>query len=339
MKQAPLLLLLALFLATPGLSSIQVDEAHANESIVFADLSWQSIRFHNRVAGFIIEEGYGYPVDYMFVDITPGLMGLERGDIDIDMELWPTYNLDWWEKAQKEGIVVNLGTNYENATQGWYVPTFVIEGDPERNIDPMAPDLKSIADLPRYWELFRDPEFPDKGRLVNGPSGWVAHGINLAKLKGYGLGRTFKSFSPGSGTALDTYVSTAYERGNPVLFYYWEPTWLLGKYDMTLLEEPPFDVKFWTPEENFTCAWITAKTYIVVTGDFGRRYPDVTRFLKNYATTIAQNQEALAFMHENEATPDETARWFLKEHPEIWKGWIPETDSEVITEVEKALQR
>lgn len=311
--------------------------AGANEKIVFADLTWDSIRFHNRVAGFIIENGYGFPVEYLFVDITPGLMGLEQGDVDVNMELWPTYNLDWWEKALAEGTVLNLGTNFENATQGWFIPTFVIKGDPERGIEPLAPDLKSISDLPRYWKLFRDPEFPEKGRLVNGPSGWVAHDINLAKLEGYGLERYFKAFSPGSGAALDTYIATSYERGLPVLFYYWEPTWLLGKYDMTMLEEAPFDEKLWTPENKFACEWLTATTYIVVGRTFAERYPDVTDFLRNYGTSLEMNQKALAYMHETGATADEAALWFLRHNPDTWKSWIPPKDREVIREVTTAL--
>lgn len=312
--------------------------SEANQKIVFADLSWDSIQFHNRVAGFIIEKGYGYPVEYLFVDITPGLMGLERGDVDIDMELWPTYNLEWWEKAQANGTVLNLGINFENATQGWYVPTYLIKGDPERNIEPLAPDLKNVADLARYWELFRDPEFPDKGRLINGPAGWVAHGINLAKLKGYGLDRYFKAFSPGSGTALDTYIAISYERGLPVLFYYWEPTWLLGKYDMTLLKEAPFDETLWSPEKHFACEWLTATTYIVVSKSFAESYPNVTDFLRNYTTPLKINQQALAYMHETGGDAEDAARWFLKSYPEIWKAWIPRKDHEVIREVEMALR-
>lgn len=328
-----LLLLVLLFAVSLG-GPLTAD---ADEHIVFADLSWDSVQFHNRVAGFIIEHGYGYPVEYLFVDITPALMGLERGDVDVDMELWPTYNLDWWEKAQADGTVLNLGANFENATQGWFVPTYVIHGDPERDIAPLAPDLKGVADLSRYWELFRDPEVPEKGRLINGPAGWVAHNINKAKLEGYGLDEHFQAFSPGSGTALDTYISTSYERGVPVLFYYWEPTWLLGKYDMTMLEEAPFDDALWTPEKKFTCEWLTVTTYIVVGKTFPSRYPDVTAFLKNYGISLEENQKALAYMHATGATADEAATWFLKNYPEVWKAWIPAEDMEVVGEVQKAL--
>ncbi|NLB83624.1 MAG: ABC transporter substrate-binding protein, partial [Synergistaceae bacterium] len=104
----------------------------AKEPVVFADLSWESIQLHNRIAGFIFTHGYDEKVDYLFVDLTAGLMGIERGDIDINMELWPTVNLDWWDKARAKKTVVDLGINFDGASQGWYVPTYVIKGDPKR---------------------------------------------------------------------------------------------------------------------------------------------------------------------------------------------------------------
>src|SRR5690606_28757663 len=48
-------------------------------TLVFGDFSWDSVQVHNRIAGFIIEHGYGYPVDYKFGDTVPILQGLQDG--------------------------------------------------------------------------------------------------------------------------------------------------------------------------------------------------------------------------------------------------------------------
>lgn len=311
----------------------------AEEAVILTDLSWDSIQLHNRIAGFILEKGYGITVEYLFVDLTPGLMGLERGDIHINMELWPTYAIEWWDKARKDGTVVDLGVNFEGATQGWYVPTYVIEGDPQRGIEPLAPGLRSVSDLPRYWEVFRDPENPEKGRLVNGPTGWVAHDINIAKLKGYGLDEYFQSFSPGSGTALDTTIVSAYELGRPIIFYYWEPTWILGRYDMTRLEEPPYDEDIWNQENQFLCTWLTATTYVVANRDFLQENPEIEPFLRRYSTSLEENQKALAWLEDHDKDLEKAALWFLREYPDTWKSWIPQEDrEEIIPLIEENLQ-
>jgi len=60
------------------------------------------------------------------------------------------------------GTAIDLGPNFPDSTQGWYVPTYVIKGDKERGIEPMAPDLKTVEDMPKYWELFQNPQIPGK---------------------------------------------------------------------------------------------------------------------------------------------------------------------------------
>ena len=59
--------------------------------------------------------------------------------------------------------MVGVGEPIVGAEEGWYVPRYVIEGDPQRKLEAKAPKLRSIADLAQYAEVFRDPEEPGKG--------------------------------------------------------------------------------------------------------------------------------------------------------------------------------
>ncbi|WP_301540049.1 glycine betaine ABC transporter substrate-binding protein, partial [Shigella sonnei] len=61
----------------------------------------------------------------------------------------------------------------------------------------------------------------------------------------YGLSNSFVNFRTGSGAALDAEVASSVKRGKPVLFYYWSPTPLLGRFNLVKLEEPPFDAEAW----------------------------------------------------------------------------------------------
>jgi len=300
--------------------------------IVFADNSWDSIQVHNRIAGFILEKGYGYPVDYTFGETLPTLQGLARGDIDVIMEVWVDNYREAWEKMLSENKAINLGTIFPDAPQGWYVPTYLIKGDPERGITAAAPDLKSIADLPKYKDLFKDPEVPGKGRFHQSPPGWAATAINESKFKAYGLDKYFNLFSTGSDTALATSMVSAYEKGEPWLGYYWEPTWVMGKLDMTLLEEPPYDEKVW--QENYACAYPTAHVVIGVNSGLEKKAPELIGFFKNYETTLEQNNEILAYMINNNVDKQAAALNFLQNNKEVWKKWVPE---DVAAKVEKAL--
>lgn len=304
-----------------GVSLVGTVQSHA-QPVVFLDFSWDSVQVHNRIAGFILEHGYGMSVDYLFADTIPGMLALRRGDAQLTMEIWPDNIIDIWETALRRGELVDLGLNFPDAPQGWYVPTYMIEGDPERGIEPMAPDLRSVADLPRYWELFRDPEVPSKGRFYTAPPGWAANDINREKLEAYGLLDTFVAFEPGSDSALVASMVSAYEQGKPWVGYYWEPTWVMGLYDMTLLEEPPYSDECW--ETDKACAYKRAQVLVSANKRFIEQHPEIEAFLRNYETTLAQNNDFLAYMRREDATAEEAALYFLRTYEDVWRSWVPE---------------
>ncbi|MGI6037216.1 MAG: ABC transporter substrate-binding protein [Limnochordia bacterium] len=307
------------------------------QRVVLADFSWESVQVHNRIAAFILEHGYGYQVDFQFGESLPGLLGLRRGDIDIAMEIWEDNLREVYDEALAKGEVIELGQNFPDAPQGWYVPTYVIEGDPERGIEPVAPDLRSVADLAKYPELFPDAEYRNRARFYNAPPGWVAQSINSAKLISYGLDELYVDFATGSDTSLAMAIYHAYQRGEPVVAYYWEPTWIMGALDMTLLEEPAFDENLWTQEAGYPCAYPAASVKIAVNADFAHRAPEVVDFLANYQTTLAHNNDFLAYMEEQKASAEDAAIYFLEEYPEVWQSWIP--DEGIKNKVEAALLR
>lgn len=327
-----LVLICGLFLVGCGQDEPEGATVIDKPKLIFGDVSWDSVQVHNRIAGFIVSHGYGYPVDYMFGDSLPLLEGLGKGNIDILMETWVDNFKEPYTKLINEGKIKDLGSNFADAPQGWYVPTYMIKGDPERGIEPMAPDLKSVDDLPKYWELFKDPEEPDKGRFHNSPPGWLCTEHNEIKIKTYGLDKYYNVFSTGSDTALVTSMTSAYEKGEPWFGYYWEPTWVMGVLDMTLLEEPPYDEEQWNADRG--CAYKPAKVTICVNSELENVAPEVIDFLKNYNTTLEQNNSFLAYMRENEGDTEAAAIWFLKQYPEVWKSWIP---ADIANKVEKAL--
>lgn len=302
--------------------------------VIFLDFSWESVQVHNRIAAYIIEKGFGRSVIYTFAEVVPGLMGLERGDVHIAMETWVDNAGEFWKKAEKRGKLRFLGKNFPDAPQGWYVPTYLIKGDPNRGIKPMAPDLKSVKDLSRYWELFRDPENPQKGRFYNGPTGWNVSVTNEKKMKSYGLNSRYTVFYCGSASALATAIASAYEKGKPVLAYYWEPTPILGMYDMTKLEEPPYDEKVWNTSGG--CDFPASRVLKTINTVFAEENPEIENFLIKYETTMGETNTFLAYMKRESASSFEAAVWFLKHYSERWHQWLD--DPLVIKNVEDALK-
>ena len=304
------------------------------ETIIFADLGWDSIQVHNRIAAFILENGYGYsPSEYIPSETIPGFLGLTRGDIHVNMEIWVENQQEAYDKAIAAGQVVDLGDNFWDNWQGWLVPTYVIKGDPARGIEASAPDLKSIDDLPKYWEVFKDPEDPTKGVFYSCIAGWECEKINEEKFKEYGLDKDYNVFLAGSGAALAGSMVAAYEKGEPWFGYYWAPTWILGQLDMTPIEEPPYDETVWN--DNHACAYPAVHVNIVVNAEWAPKNSEAVEFLTKYVTTTEQVNKALAYMQENEASTMEAAIWFLKGSESVWTQWVP---SSVAKKVKAALE-
>lgn len=303
------------------------------ELVVLAELPWESARVNNCITSFILQHGYGYESEVIPGETIPLWQGLRRGDIDVQLEAWPRAQKKAYEEAIAAGEVVSLGPNYATF-QGWWVPTYVIKGDAARGIEPMAPDLKTIDDLPKYWELFKDPEDPSKGCLYSGVVGWEAEKTTAIKFETYGLDQYYNMFRPGSDAAQVASMVAAYQKGEPWLGYYWAPSWPLGKLDMTRIPEPvPFDEDIW--EENRGCEWPAENSEVCVNADWLDRAPqELVEFFSKFETTSDHVSAYLVYTRDYEAEPEETAIWFFKEYESVWTQWVP---ADVANKVKAAL--
>ncbi len=73
--------------------------------ITFTDAGWDSVRVHNSIAQFIVEEGYGYKTDVTNGTTAATLQSLEKGDINVNMEIWTDNVKDVYEKAIENGTI------------------------------------------------------------------------------------------------------------------------------------------------------------------------------------------------------------------------------------------
>ncbi len=324
--------MVALMVSFTVVFALGAGPALAKDKLVFADLGWDSAQVHNRIAAFILEHGYGYGAEYIAGETVPMFAGLERGDIDITMEIWVDNQQPAFDNAIAAGKVVDLGANFPDSWQGWLVPTYMIKGDPARGIKATTPDLKSVMDLPKYKDVFKDPEDPKKGVFYSCIPGWGCEKINEMKFEAYELNDTFNLFLPGSGAALVASLAGAYKKGEAWVGYYWAPTWVLGSYDMTPLEEPAYDKEIF--ESTARSAYPAVATHIAVHSSMLKKAPEVVEFLKKYETTQDMANKFLAFMKDKEADTQQAAEWFLKEYESLWTGWV---SSDVAAKVKKAL--
>ena len=190
---------------------------------------------NNAIFKYVVENGYGYPVESIPTTTPIAQLSLSNGDVDVWLELWQQNWIDNYREITADGSIVNMGMIYEGGPQFWIIPQSVSD---EHNI-------KTIDDLKANWQLFEDPEDPTKGAFINCPAGWQCAEINRTKVAAYGLDETFNVVEPGSPAALAAGLSGPALRGDPVFGYYWAPTALMGRFDWQIIEEPTYTDECW----------------------------------------------------------------------------------------------
>ena len=279
--------LCAAAMALTGVTAHAADSWCAQgKTVHFAGITWESGSFATEVLRQILEKGYGCKTDVVPGSTAATETALAHNDVQVWAEQW-TGRSEITAKAVASGSVKLVGDTLPGGTkEGWFVPEYVVKGDPKRGIKPLAAGLVSVTDLPKYKSVFADDEEPDKGRFLNCPTGWDCERVNTRLLKVLNLDATCTNFHPGTGAALDAAIASAYQRGAPVVFYYWGPAALMAKYKFAQLEMPPFNDACWKTLRDESSTQQCASSYMVshvtvgVSTPFYNSDPDLVTMLK-----------------------------------------------------------
>lgn len=291
--------------------------------ITFGNPKWESVELNNSIAAYIVHTGFGYRTKVQEGSSSDIKKQLRANTIDVLMEYWIDSSIEDINQIIKTKQMNILSVIFSDAAQGFYVPTCLIKGDPSKGIKALAPNLKSVNDLNKYWSVFKPTSTSKKGSLVGGVTSWDSTKITNKKFLGYKLNKNFNFSSVQSETMLNNSIIDAIEDHKPWLGYYWTPTWIMGKYNLTLLTEAPYNKTTW--EKSNLCAFPGIQVSIVCSNSMLSKAPDVVTFLKKYKTDSAMLNTALAYKHDKNLDFDNTAKWFLREHQDLVYNWLPES--------------
>jgi len=293
--------------------------AACESPVKFGALTWESGQFISGVLKYIARDGYGCTIEEV-PGAGPALeTALSQNDIQIIGEQWVGRSPIMEQAIEQNKVAVIGDTLKGGATQGWYVPSYVLEENP---------GLRSYQDLPKYANLFTDPEDPSKSRFMNCPSGWTCEIFNTRLLKNTGLDSIFNNAQPGTGAALDAEIASAFEQHKPLLFYYWQPTGLMAKYDFAPLAFPAHDDACWQDllradgTADCVSGFPVSPLGIAVSTPFIDTNPELVEVFKKVQFSSDELNGAILEMSENKRSGDAQALVFLRENPNVWQAWL-----------------
>jgi glycine betaine/proline transport system substrate-binding protein len=310
------ILVAGLFGACAQQASSTEEEVTSEKVITIGDGQWASIGFADALIKFIIENGYGYKTEIVSSDEETMQLNAEAGKIDIVAEWW-MYDQARHDKAKADGKIMDVRDAFI-CTDGLWVPSYVVKGDPAKGIEAAAPDLKTMEDLKKYTEVFKDPNDPGKGVIQLGVEGWTANPDMIARMEKYGLASVYNYKTVKSEADIPANVEAAIEKGEPIVFYDYMPAGLLGKYDFIHIEDPIWEAN--PPGVAMVCASV----------DLSKTAPEVYTFLARYQIDLPTRNKELATIEAQGLSYDDAAKQFLKDNPTLWVPWVTDTAAEGI---------
>ncbi|MEQ4617862.1 MAG: ABC transporter substrate-binding protein [Corticimicrobacter sp.] len=302
-----------------GGQALAAPQCELDRTVKFGGMNWESNLVITDVERAIIEKGYGCQTEVLPTETLPALAALERGDLDVNSEIWLNSVADPWKRAEATGKVKRIGDVFMGG-EAWFIPRYTAE---------RLPELKSAADLPRFKEHFTDPEEPSKGRFYGCPAGWGCEVVSTNLYRALGLEDSYTLYSPGTGAAQKAALTSAYKRKQDVVFYYWYPTPLVGAMDLVKLELPPYDADAHQCLTSPDCqdpkpsAYPENPVFTAVNTQFSQQAPQLTEFLSRVSIPLGDINETLAHMEESGDDAADVAEWFLKNKSDIWTQWVP----------------
>ena len=298
--------------------------ANANcGKVTIAEMNWASAQVIAHIDNIILGKGYGCDSELIPGDTMPTATSLvEKGEPSIAPELWSQNIKNILDPAEAAGKIKNVGKVFENGgEEGFWVPTYMVKKNPE---------LATIEGVLKHPELFPHPEDSSKAAFYGCPAGWNCQITSTQMHKAFGMANAgFEFIDPGSGGALSGAMGEAYNKKAGWFGYYWGPTAILGKYDMTKLDEG-------VPHKNDT--WISEINDLNVARPGKNKYPAsivetyvgsdmlnnkiVMRYLEKRSFNNNLLSKTLAWKESEQAEAKETAEHFLKTEEAVWTKWV-----------------
>lgn len=310
-----------LAIATPA--AAQDTTCGTDRTIDIASMTWASAAALAEIHAYILENGYGCDTEIVTGDTVPTSASMiARGEPAIAPELWMSAIQDAWDEATDDGQVTKLGDAFTGgALEAWFIPAYVKE---------QYPELVTADDVLARPDLFPDPENPGEGRIYGCPPGWACEIANASLFEAYGADENWNLFSPGSGGNLDASIARAYAREEPILFYYWGPTAVLGKFPTYQVELPALDEAGYVCNTNPDCkeppvktSWPSSEVIVGAASWVAEEAPAVAEYFANVSVDPSVVNDILAWGDDNNADAEETAMNFLANSEDIWTTWVP----------------
>ncbi|WP_226036875.1 glycine betaine ABC transporter substrate-binding protein [Aquibacillus saliphilus] len=285
-KSIILFLSLIVVLAACGSTDNNEDVTEAEQKTIhMGQINWaENIAVTNMWK--VILEDRGYDVKFSVIDMGTTMKALEKGELDLSLEVWlPVQDANYFE-TYKEDVNFSEEVWYDNAKVGLVVPAYM-------------EDINSIEDLNEHKELF-------ESRITGFDPGAGTMEVTEQLISDYDL--DFELI-PSSEPAMLTAIGEAIKNEEAIVAPLWNPHRIFAEYDLKYLDDP-----------KNTFGGIE-KIHHATRHGFEEDFEEFDQWLKNWK----MNDEEIGTLMtavENAEEPLDGAKTWVENNQELVDQWI-----------------
>ncbi len=285
-------------------------------TINFVVNPWTASALNVEVARQIIESELGYPTEAISLDENEAMFtGLSDGTIDAVLEIWPSGITESEQAFFDDGTVVNIGDLGAVGQIGWFVPSYVVEDNP---------DLAGWEGYksPEAASLFATAETGDNGRFLGTDPSYSTYDEQIIENLDLPFEVQYSGSEPATVAELDARVSA----GEPILMYWWTPTAAVSKYDLVKVDLPAYTDECGASaaagDGGVDCDYPADPIIKAASPALADKAPDVYSFLEKFTMTSEDQLSMLPAVEIDGEDPEDVAAKWVADNADVWSAWL-----------------
>jgi len=302
----------------PAAESGAASSSAAPEKITLklASNPWSASQLNVAIAKVLLEEQLGYTVEIVEIDENAQWPALASGDLHASLEVWPSgHASNVAEYIDDQKVVVNGGPLGVIGKIGWHIPSSLLTDHPE------LATWEGFT-TPETAQLFATAETGDKGQFLAGDPSWVQYDADIIT----NLGMNFQVVTAGSEDALLAALDAAYNRQEPILFYFYKPHAIFAKYELTEVQLPEYSEECYAKADSggIDCDYPQDELFKIFWTGLESDAPDAFTLLSNFSYDTETQIQLIAQVELDGKTVNEVAQAWVDANESVWSAWLPQ---------------
>jgi glycine betaine/proline transport system substrate-binding protein len=285
--------------------------------VVINENAWAGSTANVYIAKAVLEGDLGCEVEITKIAEIPVFQAMADGKVDAVLEDWQHVD-EYDQYIKKAGTVVDGGPLGVEGHIGWFIPTYLMEENPE---------FETWEGLKGKEDIFKTPESGDQGMFLGGDPSYVQKDKELIEA----LDLNLKHVTAGAEPAQVARWSQLYKQEKPVLFYWYTPQFLNQEYDLSEVKLPPRteankdckdDAKAGGDPEQYKCAYDVTIIQKLFSKKFAESGSPAFSVLENMKLTNEDQEQVAKAIAGDKVDPDKAGEDWVEENRDTVDSWL-----------------